>query len=125
MPIATSTGGSSFVAPTPQNTPLNPAPIGSGLSKPTVPDIAEEDKESDSEGEDDDENDPAAALKATMLGMVHGKLQGLIGKSSGYIESLPFPVKKRVEGLKGVHVEFTKLEADYKKEVTELERKVS
>lgn len=40
------------------------------------------------------------------------------------VEDLPLPVRRRVEGLKGVHVEFTKLEALYRKELYELNRKV-
>ncbi|KAG9013163.1 hypothetical protein FRB94_003603 [Tulasnella sp. JGI-2019a] len=134
IPILTSTTGS-FVAPTPQNTPLVAAPISGGLSKPTVPDIAEdlEELDIDDDGNDDeddgDEDDEdvkkakTAAIQATMLGMVQGKLAGLIGKSSGYIESLPLPVRRRVEGLKGVHQEYTKLELAYKREVLELDKK--
>ncbi len=131
-PIPISTGSStlaaSLTAPTPQNTPLNPAPIGGGLSKPTVPDIDEGEEKSDGnsdEGSDDDPQDTAAAIQATMLGMVQGKLAGLVGKSSGYIEGLPYVVKKRIEGIKGVHAEFMKLETQYKQEILALDRKVS
>ena len=131
IPISTNTAG--FIAPTPQNTPLTAAPIAQGLSKPTVPDIEEEDDgQSHSDADDDDDDavaglgamDPAQ-LQATMMGMVQGKLAGLIGRSSGYVESLPLVVRKRIEGLKGVHGEYSKLEAEYKKEVLELDRKVS
>lgn len=55
--------------------------------------------------------------------MMQNKLQGLVGKSSGYVESLPEPVKKRVAGLKGVQKEHTKLEAQFQEEVLELEKK--
>ncbi|KAG8913352.1 hypothetical protein FRC01_004581 [Tulasnella sp. 417] len=124
IPIATAPAAG-FVAPTPQNTPLNPAPVA-GLSKPTVPDIdeGEEDKEDDS-----DVDDEAAALagmtgaQAAIYSMVQNKLEGLVGKSSGYIESLPLPVRKRIEGLKGVHSDFAKIEKEYKREMMELDRK--
>ncbi|KAG8897360.1 hypothetical protein FRB99_008209 [Tulasnella sp. 403] len=125
IPISTTTSGA-FVAPTPQNTPLVSAPIAGGLSRPTVPDIAEG-KESSSEEEnsvdDDDEADPQDKLSAAMLELVQGKLAGLLGKSSGYIETLPVSVRRRIEGLKGVHTGYTKLEAEYKKELLDLDRK--
>jgi nucleosome assembly protein 1-like 1 len=60
-----------------------------------------------------------------MLGMVQGRLAGLVGKSSGYIESLPVGVKKNVEALKGVQVKQTELQSQYKRECLELEKKVS
>lgn len=110
----------STIAPTPQNTPLNPAPIASRLSRPTVADIPESD---DNEDEDDSPTDPAAQAQAISSLMQH-KLNNLIGKSSGYIESLPLPVKRRLEGLKGVQVEFSKIEKEHKREIYELEQKV-
>ncbi|KIK64057.1 hypothetical protein GYMLUDRAFT_161513 [Collybiopsis luxurians FD-317 M1] len=109
--------GSNITAPTPQNTPLNHAPIAAGLSRPTVPDITE-DKEEDND-DDDDEN----ALRGHALAMVQGKLAGLIGKSSGYLESLPVEVKRSVEALKGVQVKQNEIQNQYKKECLELEKK--
>jgi nucleosome assembly protein 1-like 1 len=113
--------GAGITAPTPQNTPLQHAPISSGLSRPTVPDIAEEDKDGDAEEEEGD--GVGDALHNAMLGMVQGRLQGLLGKSSGYIESLPTEVKLSIEGLKGIQVEHTKLQNQYKRECLELEKK--
>ena len=55
--------------------------------------------------------------------MIQGKLGSLVGRSSGYIESLPAPVRRRVAGLKGVQKEHTKLEAEFQEEVLELEKK--
>jgi nucleosome assembly protein 1-like 1 len=55
--------------------------------------------------------------------MIQGKLGSLVGRSSGYIESLPAPVRRRVAGLKGVQKEHSKLEADLQEEVLELEKK--
>lgn len=130
---------SNITAPTPQNTPLTSAPITQQLSRPTVPDIQES-------GEDDEEEDsspsPSApkssnnnigqagvsglgpAQQAILNQLVQGKLSSLVGKSSGYIESLPVEVKRNVEALKGVQGEFTRLQKQHKKEVLALERKV-
>ena len=55
--------------------------------------------------------------------MIQGKLGTLVGKSSGYIESLPAPVKRRVTGLKGIQKEHSKLEAEFQEEVLQLEKK--
>lgn len=103
-------------APTPQNTPLTHAPIAQGLSRPTVPDITE-----DAEAE---EEETAGTIQQAMLGLVHGKLSGLVGKSSGYVESLPVEVKKNIEALKGVQVKQVELQNQYKRECLELEKKV-
>ncbi|KAH9475768.1 Nucleosome assembly protein 1 [Psilocybe cubensis] len=112
-------GAANVTAPTPQNTPLNQAPIALGLSRPTVPDITE-----DNEGEAaEDEGPSLAGLEQHMLGMVQGKLADLLGKSSGYIESLPVEIKLNVEALKGVQVKQNELHNQYKKECLELEKK--
>ncbi|KAJ6483556.1 nucleosome assembly protein [Mycena vitilis] len=105
-------------APTPQNTPAQHAPISSGLSRPTVPDISEE-----AEAAEEISSLGAAGVQSAMLGMVHGKLAGLVGRSSGYIEALPPAVKRNVEGLKGVQVQQIELQNQYKRECLELERK--
>lgn len=55
--------------------------------------------------------------------MIQGKLGSLVGQSSGYIESLPTAVRRRVAGLKGVQKEHSKLEAEFQEEVLELEKK--
>jgi nucleosome assembly protein 1-like 1 len=60
-----------------------------------------------------------------MLGMMQDKLSDLIGKSSGYIESLPTEVKLSVEALKGVQVKQNELHNKYKHECLELEKKVT
>lgn len=112
--------GNNFTAPTPQNTPLTHAPISLGLSRPTVPDISED-------NEAQEERDDAfnlSDIKAQMLGLVQGKLAGLVGKASGYIESLPIQVKYSVEALKGIQVKQNELQNQYKRECLELEKKV-
>lgn len=113
------TPSSNITAPTPQNTPLtNQAPI-TGLSRPTVPDITEDNEE------DEEESPSGADVQAAMLGLVQGKLADIVGKSSGYIESLPVEVKRSIEALKGVQVKQTELQNQYKRECLELEKKVT
>jgi nucleosome assembly protein 1-like 1 len=68
----------------------------------------------------------AAALFAQnpkLVQMIQGKLGSLVGRSSGYVESLPAPVRRRVAGLKGVQKEHTKLEAQFQADILELEKK--
>ncbi|QIW99589.1 hypothetical protein AMS68_005107 [Peltaster fructicola] len=104
------------VAPTPQNTPANNAPISSRAQAPGVASIAEEDLD----------RAAAASIFARdprLVAMMQNKLSGLVGQSSGYIESLPAPVRRRVTGLKGVQKEHAKLEAQFQEEVLELEKK--
>ncbi|KAF8884110.1 hypothetical protein BD779DRAFT_790558 [Infundibulicybe gibba] len=120
LPISSPSGGnSSITAPTPQNTPLNQAPISLGLSRPTVPDITEDNEEH----EDADNAAQLTSIQERMLGLVQGKLAGLVGKSSGYIESLPVEIKLNVEALKGVQVKQNELQNKYKRECLELEKK--
>lgn len=104
------------VAPTPQNTPANNAPISSHAQQPGVSSIQEENFD----------RVTAASLFARnpgLVSMIQGKLGSLVGRSSGYIESLPAPVRRRVAGLKGIQKEHAKLEAQFQEEVLELEKK--
>jgi nucleosome assembly protein 1-like 1 len=55
--------------------------------------------------------------------MIQGRLGSLVGRSSGYIESLPAHVRRRVAGLKGIQKEHSKLEAEFQEEVLQLEKK--
>jgi nucleosome assembly protein 1-like 1 len=63
------------------------------------------------------------AQNPQLVQMIQGRLGSLVGRSSGYVESLPAPVRRRVSGLKGIQKEHSKLEADFQKEVLELEKK--
>src|ERR1700710_277972 len=65
----------------------------------------------------------ALASNPHMVALMQSKLNSLIGKSSGYIESLPTHVRRRITGLKGIQVEHSKLEAQLQEEVLELEKK--
>ncbi|KAG8933413.1 hypothetical protein FRC01_009409 [Tulasnella sp. 417] len=94
-------------APTPQNT-FVPSTLAA-LGRPDVPaTIAEGDGEN-----------------VDVLGGVSKALGGLALEGLANVADLPLPIRRRVEGLKGVHVEFTKLETQYRKELYELNRKYS
>ncbi|KAK3378170.1 putative nucleosome assembly protein I [Podospora didyma] len=103
-------------APTPQNTPATNAPISSHAQQPGVASIKEEDLD----------RATAASIFAQnpqLVSLIQGRLGSLVGKSSGYIESLPVDVKRRVAGLKGLQKEHSKLECEFQEEVLQLEKK--
>ncbi|ETS76713.1 nucleosome assembly protein [Pestalotiopsis fici W106-1] len=102
------------VAPTPQNTPANNAPISSHAQQPGVSSIKEDELA---------EHASLFAQNPHLVSMIQGRLGSLVGRSSGYIESLPAPVKRRVAGLKGIQKEHSKLEAEFQEEVLQLEKK--
>ncbi|KAL2163137.1 hypothetical protein VTH06DRAFT_6973 [Thermothelomyces fergusii] len=100
-------------APTPQNTPANAAPILSHAQQPGISSIKEEDLTAAS----------IFAKDPRFVSLIQGRLGSLVGRSSGYIESLPAEVKRRVAGLKGIQKEHSKLEAEFQEEVLQLEKK--
>ncbi|KAK5630718.1 hypothetical protein RRF57_006433 [Xylaria bambusicola] len=103
-------------APTPQNTPATNAPISSHAQQPAVASIKEEDLD----------RAAAASIFAQnprLVQMIQGRLGSLVGRSSGYIESLPASVRRRVAGLKGIQKDHSKLEAEFQEEVLQLEKK--
>ncbi|KAK4694972.1 hypothetical protein P7C70_g8643, partial [Phenoliferia sp. Uapishka_3] len=55
--------------------------------------------------------------------LIQNRLGSLIGRTSGYIEGLEGPVRRRVTGLKGVQAEHTLIEAEFQKDIFELEKK--
>jgi nucleosome assembly protein 1-like 1 len=63
------------------------------------------------------------AQNPKLVQMIQGRLGSLVGRSSGYIESLPVHVRRRVAGLKGIQKEHSKLEAEFQEEVLQLEKK--
>ena len=63
------------------------------------------------------------AQNPQLVNMIQGKLGSLVGRSSGYIESLPAVVRRRVQGLNGIHKEHRKLESEFQLELLELEKK--
>lgn len=116
-----------LTAPTPQNTPAVHSSI-SQLSRPHVPDTIGEDE---AEDEIPTISSAAAAGGATaqlanhplLASLVQSRLHGLVGRSSGYIASLPATIRQRIDGLNGIQVEHSKIEAEFQKEVLELEKK--
>ncbi|OVF08911.1 putative nucleosome assembly protein [Clavispora lusitaniae] len=101
-------------APTPQNTPSSVANSYLKQQLPSVNTITEE-----------DENNLTKQLanNPALLSMIQGKLGTLVGQQSGYIDQLPKAVKKRVSGLKAIQQQQMKLEAEFQKELLELEKK--
>jgi hypothetical protein len=59
-----------------------------------------------------------------LLALAQGKLAGLVGKPSGYISSLPISVRRRIDGLKGIQAEHSKVESEFQLAILELEKKV-
>ena len=57
------------------------------------------------------------------MAALQGKLGSMVGQASGYIQSLPAPVKKRIKALKKIQLEATKIEATFYEEVHLLECK--
>uniref|UniRef100_A0A673JF64 Nucleosome assembly protein 1-like 1 n=1 Tax=Sinocyclocheilus rhinocerous TaxID=307959 RepID=A0A673JF64_9TELE len=58
-----------------------------------------------------------------ILAALQERLDGLVGSPSGYMESLPKVVKRRVNALKNLQVKCAHIEAKFYEEVHELERK--
>jgi len=58
-----------------------------------------------------------------VLSALQEKFNTIAGQSSGYIESLPEPVKKRMNALKNLQIEATNIEAKFYEEFHELKRK--
>merc|ERR1711910_139986 len=83
--------------------------------------------------EDDDDVADGTNAKATMaaellknpamFAALQGKLNSMVGMNSGYIASLPAPVKRRLKSLKKIQLESTKIEAKFYEEVHKLECK--
>lgn len=58
-----------------------------------------------------------------LISMLQGKLGSLVGKPSGYIDSLPASVKRRINGLKYFQSKHAELEGKFQEEVLALEKK--
>lgn len=101
-------------APTPQNTPASVTSSYLKSQPPTVPTIEE--------GNENKINQ-TLANNPVLLSMIQGKLGDLVGKSSGYVANLPPAVKNRIYGLKSIQQQQMKLEAEFQKELLELEKR--
>jgi len=84
-----------------------------------------EDVSSDDEGDKAAPATTAASLlqDPAVMAALQGKLGSMVGQASGYIQSLPAPVKKRIKALKKIQLEATKIEAQFYEEVHLLECK--
>merc|ERR1719150_41979 len=85
-----------------------------------------EDMTSDEEGDAAGDGKSAAASllqDPKVMAALQGKLSTMLGTNSGYIQSLPAPVKKRLKALKKIQFESTKIEAQFYEEVHLLECK--
>ncbi|KAJ5743757.1 Nucleosome assembly protein 1 [Penicillium manginii] len=92
------------VAPTPQNTPANNAPISSHAQQPGVSSIKEETLDT--------------ATAASLVSWVNSLAVHPVTSNLS-----PPVVRRRVAGLKGIQKEHSKLEAQFQEEVLELEKK--
>lgn len=110
-----SKNGDMAKAPTPQNTPSLVTNSYLRSKPPTVLTINEEGEDGSGLGE--------LANKTALLSMIQGKLGSLVGQQTGYIDSLPQQVKLRISGLKAVQQQHLRVEAEFQKELLELEKR--
>ena len=54
-----------------------------------------------------------------VMAALQGKLGAMVGTPSGYVASLPAPVRRRIKALKKLQLEATKIEAKFYEEVRE------
>lgn len=102
-------------APTPQNTPSSVT--NSYMRQHSIPSVSTIEEEGNTKLGKELANNPA------LLSMIQGKLGTLIGQQTGYVDSLPKQVKNRVNGLKSIQQKQMKLEAEFQKELLDLERR--
>ncbi|XP_039271855.1 nucleosome assembly protein 1-like 1 [Styela clava] len=114
--------------------------MSSGDAKTSDKDVVEHDEEKP-ETEVDDESatlnadetpqsmPSASQITAEMmqnpqvLAALQNRIEDMVGNSSGYIESLPKVVKRRIHALKNLQVKSMNIESKFFEEVHELERK--
>lgn len=84
-----------------------------------------EDVEEEEIGEEEEKSDIVKKLMKdpSVLAHLQDKLHKMLGHPSGYIDSLPENIKNRVKALRKLQFDFTNLEAEFYKEVHELEKK--
>ena len=109
-------------APTPQNTPINAAPISS-QSIPTVPSISEEIETISTPGiRTVHKKFAVKSLTQNSLGVAGQNNPGLMSMLQGRLgnlisEPLPASVQRRVNGLKFLQSKHAELEGEFQKEV--------
>jgi len=97
-----------LTAPTPQNTPINTAPINTQFN-PSIPAITEEMETITTTG--------AAGNNPALMNMLQNKLGNLLDTP------LPASVQRRINGLKYLQSKHTELEGKFQEEVLLLEKK--
>ena len=100
------------------------APISSGLARPAVADILEDEEETKAEAKEIANVLQSSAARSALTEVVQRRLQSLIGQSSGYIEALPVEVKRSLAALHAVQSKYEGLQKEMKQELWELEKKV-
>ncbi|EIW67379.1 hypothetical protein TREMEDRAFT_40518 [Tremella mesenterica DSM 1558] len=115
------------VAPTPQNTPLDTAVLANRpavAGKTTMEEIGEGEGD---EGVEDEEAgmNPASFLaqNPALLALAQSKFEALVGRPSGYLESLPPAVRRRIDGLVGVQQKHSVIEGEFQMAILDLEKK--
>ncbi|KAF9273266.1 hypothetical protein BGZ68_001670 [Mortierella alpina] len=104
-------------APTPQNTPIFTNPINSSArsSDPVVKDM----ETIQTPGA----RDSLLANNPQLMAMLQGRLGGLVGAPSAYLQTLHPDVRRRVKGLKSLQHKHSALEIEFQKEILTLEKK--
>jgi len=90
-----------------------------------VVDTADMESASDDDNEEEITSSMASKLlqDPNVMAALQGKLNSMVGSASGYIQSLPAPVKRRLKALKKLQLESTKIEAKFYQEIHDLEIK--
>lgn len=91
-------------------------------SSETVEDV-EEDVECEADGVDSQAIAAQLMKNPGVLAALQDKLSSIVGTPSGYIQSLPKEVKRRIKALKKIQNEIINVEAEFYKEVNLLEQK--
>jgi len=87
--------------------------------------MAEEVDDEEEEIGDEEKSEMVSKLMKdpSVLAHIQDRLHKMLGHPSGYIDSLPDNIKNRIKALRKLQHDFTNLEADFYKEVHELEKK--
>lgn len=113
-----------YVAPTPQNTPLqNQSLTRDALSRPTVGTVEEEDEETAAANAPDEKTAAALAGNKDLSAAINSRLGQLSIASAGAMDEMPDYVRRRVAALEGLQAKHLKLEAEFQHMVMDLERK--
>jgi len=92
-------------------------------SEPKLEEAMDEEEEVEETGEGGDTTTAALMRNPQVLAALQGRLDGIMGSPSGYVETLPKVVKRRIKALKNLQLKANNLEAEFYREVHELECK--